>query len=180
MSEKVFKISQKSLHTLASRLLAQAAVVAPARTSGGEVDYDEITSPDQIAWDYATSLTPLKRFFFPQVEGLFKFSRKEGGVSLQPRLDRKPRVFLGIRPCDVTAVNFMDSVFARDYEDPYYAARRKDNLLIALACNQPAENCFCVCGDAGPSLESGYDLQLTALDGDYLVEVGSPKGAALA
>jgi len=179
MSEKAWKISKPSLEALASRLLALAAVIAPARTTAGEVDYSEITEPGQIAWDYSTSLTSLKRFFFPQVEPLFEFSRKERGVSLKPAFDRRLRVFLGVRPCDVTAVNFMDKVFSRDYDDPYYSARRQNSLLIALACNQPGENCFCVCGEGGPFLKSGYDLQLTALGEGYLVEAGSAKGAAL-
>lgn len=179
MSDKAWKISRAGLETLAGRLLALAAVVAPVRSDAGDVDYDEISNPGQIAWDYTTSISPLKRFFFPQVEPLFEFARRESGYSLKPTFDHKPRVFFAVRPCDVTAVNFLDSVFNRDYQDPYYTARRENSLLIALACNRPAENCFCVCGDGGPFLDNGFDLQLVEQGNDYLVEVGSPKGAAL-
>ncbi len=183
----MWTISHDARETLAARLLSKAAVVAPANTAAGEVVYDEITAPGRICWDYSTSLVSLKRFFFPQVEPLFEFSRShgsaaltmKGGVSLQPILDARPRVFLGIRPCDVRAVGFMDTVFNRDFPDPYYQARRENSLLIALACNQPGPDCFCVCGEAGPALTSGYDLQLTALADGYLAEVGSSKGAAL-
>jgi ferredoxin len=179
MDKKVFKISQEALNTLAGRLLAQASVVAPVRTSAGEVDYDEITRPEQIAWDYSTSITSLKRFLFPQVEPLFEYSRNQAGLSLKPMLVRKPRVFLAVRPCDIAGVNFLDAVSSRDYDDPYYKARRQDTLLIGLACSQAAENCFCVCGDGGPFLEEGFDLQLVALQDGYLAEVGSQKGEAL-
>jgi ferredoxin len=76
-------------------------------------------------------------------------------------------------------VLFLDRVFSRDREDVYYLRRRERSALVALACTEPAENCFCVCGHTGPFLETGYDLQLTPLGEHYLVEVGTEKGAAL-
>jgi len=175
----VWRISSQALQTLVARLLPIAQVIAPVRTSAGEVDYDEITDPGQVCWDYSTTISSLKRYFFPQVEPLFQFSCQQGQFSLRPILDTTPRIFLGVRPCDVTAVSFLDGVFQRDFEDPYYRARRENSLLVALACGQPAANCFCICAEAGPFLKEGYDLQLVRLDEDYLVEVGSEKGAAL-
>ncbi|HPG52413.1 MAG TPA: 4Fe-4S dicluster domain-containing protein, partial [Spirochaetota bacterium] len=42
------------------------------------------------------------------------------------------------------------------------------------------KQCFCVCTDSGPSAREGYDLNLTDLGDQYLVEAGSDKGKALA
>jgi formate hydrogenlyase subunit 6/NADH:ubiquinone oxidoreductase subunit I len=160
--------------------MSAATVIAPVRSSAGEVDYSEITDAHQIAWDYTISLTSLKRFFLPQVEPLFEFSCQQGKHTLQPILDKKPRVFIGVRPCDVSGLNFLDTVAKRDHDDQYYQSRRQNSFIIALACNKAAaETCFCVCGDGGPFLKEGYDIQLVSLGDYYLVEVGSAKGEAL-
>jgi formate hydrogenlyase subunit 6/NADH:ubiquinone oxidoreductase subunit I len=71
---------------------------------------------------------------------------------------------------------FLDKVFSRDHPDTYYLARRRHSTLVTLACTEPGEHCFCVCAHAGPFLDDGYDVQLTPLQGEYLVEVGTDKG----
>jgi ferredoxin len=52
-------------------------------------------------------------------------------------------------------------------------------LLINLACNKPLDTCFCICCDGGPSLEAGFDLQLTDFGDRFLVDIGSKKGVDL-
>jgi ferredoxin len=70
----------------------------------------------------------------------------------------------------------MDKFFSGDFLDNYYLERRENTLIISLACNEPMDTCFCICCDGGPWLESGFDLQLTDLGDNFLVEVGTDKG----
>jgi len=180
MSQYVWKISSTGIITLAERLFAETSVIAPVRTQFGDVDYDEITHPSRICWNYDASLMSLKRFFLPQVETLFEFTCNNGASAIKPVQDEKHRVFLAVRSCDVAAIHYLDQAYQRDYMDPNYALRRKNSLLISLACNKAATpTCHCVCGDGGPFLNEGYDIQLTWLSPDYLVEVGSQKGSEL-
>lgn len=174
-----YMIEHTSLPAWVEGLLAQAQVIAPRATQAQEVGYDIVESADQVAWGYGSSFVPLKRFLFPQTERLFRWRQAGGALRLEPTYDLRERIFLAARPCDVSGVLFLDRVFSRDREDVYYLTRRDRATLIALTCEQPGENCFCVCAHAGPFLEAGYDLQLTRLGERYLVEVGSEKGASL-
>jgi sulfhydrogenase subunit beta (sulfur reductase) len=181
MSEaQAYVIGADAISTWVAALQKRAQVVAPRVLRGSDVAYDVIESADQVAWSYSTSISPLKRQLFPQTDPLFCWHRQAGdGLELRPLYDEAERVFLAVRPCDVSAVLFLDKVFSRDQPDNYYLARRERSALVALACTEPAEHCFCVCAHAGPFLEGGYDLQLTPLPGQYLVEIGSDKGREL-
>lgn len=161
-------------------LLSEGEVIGPRAGHGNDVAYDVVTAPEEVAWDYAASSTPLKQFLFPQVDSLLRWERGDTGeLRVEPTVDETERIFLAVRPCDVSGVSFLDRVFSRDRQDTYYLSRRQRSTFIALACDQPGENCFCVCADSGPFLDAGYDLQLTRLSGEYLVEVGSQRGADL-
>jgi ferredoxin len=158
-------------------LLRSAQVIAPRTLHELDVTYDEIETPEQIAWSYGTSISPLKRQLFPQTDPLFCWHRRpDDGHDLRSISDNTKRVFLGVRPCDVSAVLFLDKVFGREPADTHYLARRSHTTLVALACTEPSDQCFCVCANAGPFLDGGYDMQLTPLGGGYLAEVGSDRG----
>jgi len=175
-----YVIPKPGLSAWVRNLQEEATVVAPTTARGADVVYDVVKEPDQVAWGYRSSLTPLKRFLFPQIDPLLRWKvNSANGFDLEPSYDESERVFLAIRPCDISAVLVLDRVFRRDREDIYYFKRRERAALIALNCTDPGEHCFCVCAGAGPFLSEGYDLALTEMGREYLVEVGSEKGAAL-
>jgi ferredoxin len=177
---RAYMIGANEVPAWVETLLRRAQVIAPRRLRGSDTAYDVVESPDQVAWDYHTSVSPLKRQLFPQTDAMFCWHRQAGyGLDLKPIYDETERVFLAVRPCDVSAVSRLDQVFSRDHSDAYYLTRRRHSALVALACTEPDEHCFCVCAHAGPFLEDGYDLQLTPLPTGYLVEVGTAKGAEL-
>jgi sulfhydrogenase subunit beta (sulfur reductase) len=73
-----------------------------------------------------------------------------------------------------------DHIFMRPpYADSAYQARRDKVLLVAVNCLHPGDTCFCASVGTGPEADTGYDLCLTELDNGFLVEIGSPKGAAV-
>ena len=161
------------------RLLKQAEVIAPRRLETGDVFYGPIAGAEEVAWDYRTAVEPLKRFLLPQRERILRFS-DDGELRVEAEYDERERIFLGVRGCDVAAVEVLDAMFGGDIPDPYYLGRRERSTFIALSCQKPEAHCFCVCGDAGPFLKKGYDQQWTKLPDGMLVEIGSEKGEALA
>jgi len=162
-----------------ARLVGSAEVIAPRHVDGGDVFYGPIDSPAEVAWDYRTAVEPLKRFLLPQRETILRFW-KDDGIHVEPEYDERERVFLGVRCCDVAGVGVLDAMYGGEIPDPYYLSRRERSTFIALTCQQPDEHCFCVCGDAGPFLDKGYDQQWTALTDGMLVEIGSERGESLA
>lgn len=95
----------------------------------------------------------------------------------------KRLAFLGVRACDIAALGIHDRVLADGpHADADYAARRADLFLIAVQCGKAGGTCFCVSMGTGPKATAGFDLALTELVGSphrFVVEVGSPAGAAL-
>ena len=87
------------------------------------------------------------------------------------------RALVGLRACDLVAIEYLDKVFrGGDVADPFYEARRTSELLISVDCVAVHENCFCTAVGGRPFAESGFDLNITPLEEGYLVEVGSERG----
>ena len=99
----------------------------------------------------------------------------------EEELDETPLAFIGVRSCELHAIEIQDRVFLDGrYVDRDYAARREGAFLVAVNCFEPGDTCFCTSMGTGPKVESGYDLALTELlDGEHrlLVEAGTERGA---
>jgi ferredoxin len=122
-----------------------------------------------------------KKFLFPPRSTLFSAERENGGWNETiNREENKKFAFMGVRPCDLSAINIQDRVFIReDYVDPIYSTRRAKALIIVVYCLHPSSTCFCTSMGSGPQATSGFDLSLTELEDVFLVEIGSDAGIAL-
>jgi len=182
-------ISKDNLFALMEIFIKTREVIAPVPGHGGEVIFYPIESIEDVAWDwqYVNTVLPPKRFFLPQTEVMLEYTY-DNGYKITPRYDDQVRMIFGIRPCDVNALIFLDRFFGGGslskkssdeeplFPDSHYIRRRANTFIIAFGCHQPGKDCFCACCDAGPFLEEDYDLQLTSMNGDYAVEVGSARG----
>jgi ferredoxin len=122
-----------------------------------------------------------KKYLFPPRSHLFKAYRKNG--QWEEVLEEKdtPRyAFIGVRPCELAAIQIQDRVFIReDFSDPIYADRRANLFLVTVNCLHPSRTCFCTSMNTGPKASNGFDLSLTELEGIFLVEIGSDAGIAI-
>ena len=141
---------------------------------------------DQARFGYAVGPHSWKQFLLPARVRLWRARKTNGdeGAGLtvhEEPLDEAPLAFIGVRSCELHAIEIQDRVFVGGtYVDRDYAARREGVFVVALNCFEPGGTCFCVSMGTGPKAEAGYDLALTEiLDGEhrFLVEVGSERGA---
>lgn len=174
---KAYTLSTSQLFPWLDALMRSAEVVGPQRV-GDDTFFAALRKPGDIFLAYTNTLEPPKRIFYPQVDTLLRAS-SNGRLEVAPVYDETERVLFGVRSCDVSAIRYLDRVFSADLPDIYYLGRRERSAIISLACNQPAERCFCICADAGPFLASGFDIQLTDLGDRYLAEVATEKGERL-
>ncbi len=116
----------------------------------------------------------------PPLAGAPERRRRRPTVEEEP-LDETPLAFIGVRACELHAIEIQDRVFLGGaHVDRDYAARRDGAFLVAVNCFEPGGTCFCASMGTGPKVESGYDLALTELlDGEhrFLVEAGTERGA---
>ncbi len=155
-------------------------VIAPAGAPRGDIFYQPVDSADEIQLDFGIALVSPVQYLLPAAEVLFEY-RQNGDGSPQFSAPATPpeRIIFGIRPCDIAAIQYLDQFYMeREPVDTLYAARREATTLIALACAEPAaDTCFCSCCEGGgPVAEGGFDVQLSPVGDQYLVEVATEKG----
>ena len=125
-------------------------------------------------------LPPRHRLWSAVSDGDTTFHVVNGG---EPDAAPDKLALLGVRACELAAIAIQDRVFLGGlYEDSVYAARRRDLLLIAVDCGEPAGTCFCASMGTGPAVGDGADLTLTELfdaEHRFLVRPGTERGAQL-
>ena len=138
---------------------------------------------DEARFGYAVGPHSWKRFLFPPRVRLWRARRNGDGTPTieEEPLDETPLAFIGVRSCELHAIEIQDRVFAGGaHVDHDYAARRDGAFLVAVNCFEPGGTCFCTSMGTGPRVRTGYDIALTELlDGEhrFLAEAGSERGA---
>ena len=135
---------------------------------------------DDALFGYAVGPHSWKKFLYPAEVHLWSADRQNGTLRLvsQAGPPKQRYAFLGARACDLAAIGVQDRVLIEGrYQDPTYSSRRDGVFVVAVQCGQSAATCFCTSMETGPAAKSGFDLALTELGHQFLVEVGSDAGA---
>ena len=169
-------IRKRNVSEWLAKLLEEREVIAPTLGPCGETVFSEITSPEEVLWDFENPLMPPKRFVLPQTDPLVQIQTNGRRTEVTAIYDERRRIVFNVRPCDAKAIAFLTRIHAMEPADTSYLRRAAQLTVISLACNTPCKLGFCICSDSGPFLASDYDVQLTDLGEKYLAEIGSAKG----
>lgn len=207
-ADKAFVIKRNDLQTLFSVLIERGYVPVGPTVRDGAIVYDQLRGvedlpegwtdeqdagtyrlkrrDDKALFGFNNGPHSWKKYLFPPRTRLWKGEKTEdGGFIIKEAEDReKPFAFIGVRSCDLHAIQVQDRVFMNEkHPDPLYTGRRNKALIIAVNCGQAATTCFCTSMNTGPRADSGFDLALTEiLDGDkhyFVAEPGSTAGLSL-
>ncbi|MGB9590552.1 MAG: hypothetical protein ACPL68_06660, partial [Candidatus Hydrothermia bacterium] len=119
----------------------------------------------------------LKEAVFPTEEPLFF---RYGETFLPYDADSRKVAFFASRPCDSTALAYTDHFFmGRSFPDSRYRARRKNLLVITMACKTPCPNSFCRATRAGPWARKGFDIQVYLQGEMWIAEARTSLGQEL-
>jgi ferredoxin len=138
---------------------------------------------DEALFGYVVGPHSWKKFLLVPELRLWQARRGANGFEIVETTNEIPKLALiGVRSCEIHAIEIQDKVFLRgQYVDPSYALRREDLFIVAVNCGQAGGTCFCVSMNTGPKASRGFDLALTevlASDRHYFVaETGSDLGA---
>jgi len=137
---------------------------------------------DDAAFGHSAGPQSWKPYLRPPRQKLWDARRTERGFEVrEPEEEPVRYAFLGVRPCDLRALEVTDRVLGGGrYADTAYTARRDRAFVIVVNCTEPGETCFCASMGTGPGAESGYDLALTERAGPrYVADAGTDEGAAV-
>jgi ferredoxin len=147
----------------------------------GRYRYDP-TGGEGRRFAYVVGPQSWKRFLFPPEQTLFTVTKEGPSFTVEPPEPAPaPYAFIGVRPCELSAMAAHDQIFTGGAAvDTPYADRRSGVFVAAVNCARPGGACFCASMGTGPTARSGFDIALTELAGRrYLATTGSDRGAAL-
>lgn len=130
-------------------------------------------------FDYVVGPDSLKKYLFPPCETLLSCQRTNGQWQFRSaEVAHTPLAVIGLRSCDLHALAVQDRVFLEGpYVDPGYATRRQDLFIVAVNCRQAAPTCFCHSLNTGPEVRDGFDLVVSEVENQLIVQVGTERGA---
>ena len=136
------KIGLEQLDTLLAALAEKAALYLPVDAAAG-ARYERYEAGKELSGALNTG-RGVKDFFFPQTENLMDFKVEGKTVEIEDtRREQEDFILFGVRGCDVQALEVLDRVFLAPPEDSYYQNRRAHGTILSMACDRPAETCFC-------------------------------------
>jgi sulfite reductase subunit B len=174
--KKAFVITKDSLKSMVEGLAKEREVVG-VKSRHGKYVYDRIASFEELCLDYDVTVMPPTKYLLPAKETLLRFKIGDE-PEVEPVIEASPRAIIGVHPYDIKAIELLDEAFMTTNPDPNYIARRQNTIIIGADCLNPSPKSF------APSMgtyltETGFDLLLTNIGADYMITVGSEKGADL-
>ena len=139
----MYKIAKENLSALFRKIAQVNELYLPVK-NGNQVNFGAWTEESEVSLDTLKTVKSAKDAFFPQSENLYTCTTEDKKIKIEPeKLKEQDFVIFGMKACDVRGVEVLDKVFLSEPVDSFYAARRNHGIIVAMACNEPEESCFC-------------------------------------
>ena len=139
----MLKIAKKDLASLFALIKESGELYLPVKVAE-QTNFAAYEDGAEFDLDTLKSVKSPKDVFFPQSETLYTCKNEGKTIKITPEeLVDQPFVVFGMKACDVGGIEVLDKVFLSDPVDSFYAARRAHGTIVALACHEPEESCFC-------------------------------------
>jgi heterodisulfide reductase subunit C len=174
----MYKIAKENLSALFQKIAEDRALYVPV-SNGNQVNFANWTEDAQVNLDALKTVKSPKDAFFPQSENLYTCYKDGKKIKIEPEeLVNQNFVVFGMKACDVKGVEVLDKVFLAEPVDTFYAARRANGIIVAMACHEPEETCFCKVFGIDCA-EPVADVATWMVDGELYWKALTEKGEAL-
>jgi sulfhydrogenase subunit beta (sulfur reductase) len=179
--DESFVLTAADLQRWVDSLTEKYRVLAPVVIKRGQHAFVPLEHSEQLALDYCSTMTSPRCFLYPSVQPLFRIDRTTNTYDVVDPGPAETQLVFGIHPCDMHAITVLDRTFLGTFQDFYYAKLRRETLTVVLNCNRACDQGFCSSMRTGPfvRLKEGFDVALTSLEGEYLLEAASVRGRDL-
>ena len=174
----MYKIAKENLSALFQSIAENQELYLPVEVSG-QVNFKAWTQDANVSLETLKTVKSPKDAFFPQSENLYTVQREGKKLSIEPQaLKEQNFVVFGMKACDIQGVKVLDNVFLSDPIDSFYAARREHGTIVAMACHEPEESCFCKAFGIDCA-EPEADVATWMVEGELYWKALTEKGEAL-
>lgn len=133
-----------------------------------------VHSVEDIVFDYTRTISSAKHLILPFTETLSRFSFDKESWNQEIRYDTNTRVLVGLRACDISALNILDDVLLHGhFPAASYLARRKNTFVIGFD-HLPLPDCFCRSMNRH-TVTRGFNLFCSDIGDDYYLAINSSK-----
>lgn len=172
---KQYFISTSNFAKLVEKLSESSKVYAPIQNAEKnrlfQIFPDNVS---EINLHGFRTIEPFKGCFFSVSESVSTYFGKE------PKLEFESVTLVGMRGCDLEALEVEDRVFGEgEFQDPFYMQRREKALVIGADCTSCGDTCFCTLVGGEPYPTKKFDISLSPIENGFVVEVGSARGGKL-
>jgi len=120
---------------------------------------------------------PVKGVFTAATEVVARYGSAAGGDDPLARAGAEKIAVVGMRGCECRALAYMDTVMLSEPSpDPFYAPRRAATTIVSVDCAQAADTCFCNLLGADAFATDVADVNLSPVEGGYVVSALSETG----
>lgn len=174
----MYKIAKENLTALFHKIAAEQELYVPVKISG-QVNFAPWNEDASVDLDTLKTVKSPKDVFFPQSENLYTVKKEGKKLQVEPEeLQEQEFVVFGMKACDIKGVEVLDRVFLAEPVDTFYAARREHGTIVAMACHEPEETCFCKVFGVDCA-EPAADVAVWMLDDTLCWKALTEKGRAL-
>ena len=174
----MYKIAKENLSALFQKIAGEQELYVPVNNNG-QVNFAAWTEDSKVDLDTLKTVKSPKDAFFPQSENLYTCYKDGKKIKVEPeKLKDQNFVVFGMKACDIKGIEVLDKVFLSEPVDTFYAARRAHGTIVALACHEPEETCFCKVFDVDAA-DPVADVAAWMIDGELYWKALTEKGEVL-
>ena len=171
----MLKIAREKLGEFYKTLASGMPLFLPIKKAD-EVNFGYYYDGAEVDIDKLKSVKSPKNAFFPQSENMMRFRTEGKKIEIEDvRGESKPFAIFGVRACDFKAFSVLDNVFLGEPVDTYYKDKRDAATIFTLACNKPAQSCFCANFGIDASEPEG-DVTCWLTEKELLLRPNTEKG----
>jgi len=149
-------------------------LVAPVKKGVKSFAFEEVSSADEIALKYTSTILPPKKYFLPQKEAILEYNIKE--EKCEAVFEYEKLIIFGVHTCDLAGIQCLNMALSDNPKDINYLMRKNKVSIIGLECNDYCDE-YASCGVMDTYLPNGgYDLFFTDLGGYFMVHMNTLLG----
>ena len=131
--------------------------------------FSNITEAENIVIDSFRTVEPIRMLYYMPRRQVFPYEKKS-----------VKRIIIGAKGCDLKSLELLDKALVnKDFIDPDYKFWRDNTYIISSDCQEIGKTCHCTVLNGQPWAVKNYDINLSKIEDQYLIDINSNKGEEL-